>query len=350
MQDLDGLEPERLDAVEDPLAGAEQDRRDVERELVDDPGNEGLAHGRGATRDVHADLAGRLARSCVCGVEAVGDEVEGGPAFHLDRLVGVMGEHEHRRVVRRLGAPPAAPVLIPLAADRPEHIPPHDVGAPRAHEPAGRRRVGVVGALVAEMPTVELAPAFAEWILAALVGPSDEPVERDRHVAGGVRHRRPPEVVRFASGDSTLVQAIAKSPDLLSRRHEAALAREDDGLHAVAQAELGKDPRYVRLGGPVTEEELLCNLSSPPRRAVPSCGRWLNAWSRVQLGRLAVEQGRLEESQALLAEALDLSLTSQNTRNVALSADQFFSQLVIIVGEAWMQMMSSRSVPMFLNL
>jgi hypothetical protein len=38
MQDLDGFQPERLDAVEDPLAGAEQDRRDVERELVDDPG------------------------------------------------------------------------------------------------------------------------------------------------------------------------------------------------------------------------------------------------------------------------------------------------------------------------
>ena len=36
MQDLDGLKPERLDAVEDPLAGAEQDRRDVERELVDE--------------------------------------------------------------------------------------------------------------------------------------------------------------------------------------------------------------------------------------------------------------------------------------------------------------------------
>ena len=37
MQDLNGLKPERLDAVEDPLAGAEQDRRDVQRELVDDP-------------------------------------------------------------------------------------------------------------------------------------------------------------------------------------------------------------------------------------------------------------------------------------------------------------------------
>src|SRR4051794_26565939 len=191
MQDLNGLKLERLDAVEDPLAGAEQDRRDVERELVDDPGNEGLSHSRGATRDVYAALPGRLARLGVSGVEAAGDEVEGRTAFHLDRLVSVMGEHEHRRVVRRLGTPPAAPVLIPLAADRPEHVPPHDVRAARSHEPVGSRRVSVVGALVAEMPAMDLAPALAEWILAALVGPSDETVERDRHVAGGVRHRRP---------------------------------------------------------------------------------------------------------------------------------------------------------------
>src|SRR3954466_10688816 len=88
MQHLDGLKPERLDAVEDPLAGAKQDRRDVERELVDDAGNEGLAHSRGAARDVYAALAGRFTRLCVSSVEAAGDEVEGRPAFHLDRLPG----------------------------------------------------------------------------------------------------------------------------------------------------------------------------------------------------------------------------------------------------------------------
>src|ERR671938_1758357 len=209
MQDLDGLERERLDAVEDPLAGAEEDRRDVERELVDDPGNEGLAHSRGATRDVYTALAGRLTRFCVSGVEAAGDEVEGRPAVHLDRLVSVMGEHKHRRVVRRLRTPPATPVLIPLAADRPEHVPPHDVRAARAHEPAGRRRVGVVGALVAEMPAMDLAPTLAEWVLAALFGPSDETVERDRHVARRVQHQRPlGGSLRFASGDSTLISGF----------------------------------------------------------------------------------------------------------------------------------------------
>src|SRR3954454_15515626 len=186
MQDLDRLKRERLDAVENPLAGAEKDRRDVERELVNDPGNESLAHSGGATRDVYAALSARLTRLCVSGVEAAGDEVEGRPAFHLDRLVRVMGEHEHRRVVRRLGTPPAAPVLIPLAADRPEHVPPHDVRAARAHEPAGGRPVGVVGALVAEMPGMDLAPTLTEWIVAALVRPGDETVERDRHVAGRV--------------------------------------------------------------------------------------------------------------------------------------------------------------------
>src|SRR3954463_15562321 len=105
MQDLNGLKPERLDAVEDPLAGSEQDRRDVQRELVYDPGNEGLAHSRGAARDVHAALPGRLARLCVSGVEAAGDEVEGRPAFHLDRLPGGAGGDKTPPGVKRGAGP-----------------------------------------------------------------------------------------------------------------------------------------------------------------------------------------------------------------------------------------------------
>src|SRR3954454_17367624 len=228
MQDLDGLKPERLDPVEDPLAGAEQDRRNVERELVNDPGNEGLAHSRGATRDVYAALAGRLTRLCVSVVEAAGDEVEGCPTFHLDRLVSVMGQHKHRRVVRRLGTPPAAPVLVPLAADRPEHVPPHDVRAARAHEPAGRRRVGVVGALVAEMPGMELAPTLAEWILAALVGPGDEAVQRDRHVAGRVRHRRQRSRTRRISSFEITDCAVATPAFTRSRDNRSATANALD--------------------------------------------------------------------------------------------------------------------------
>src|SRR5215216_91341 len=191
MQHLYRFHAEGLDAVEDPLAGPEQDWGDVERELVHDPGDERLPNGGGAARDVYAVVAGRLTRLCVGGVEAVGDEVEGRPALHLDRLAGVMREHEHRCMIRRLGPPPAAPVLLPLAADRPEHVAAHEVSAARAHEPAGRRLVGLVGALVAEVPAVELPSALPERVLATLVRPGDETVERDRHVARGVRHRDP---------------------------------------------------------------------------------------------------------------------------------------------------------------
>lgn len=47
-------------------------------------------------------------------------------------------------------------------------------------------------------------------------------------------------------------------------------------------------------------------------------GDWLAAGSRVQLGILAVLQGRLDEARALLEQALDLSLAARSTQFVAL--------------------------------
>ena len=40
-----GSNPERSDAVEDPLAGPEQEIGEVELQLVDDPGDERLPNG-----------------------------------------------------------------------------------------------------------------------------------------------------------------------------------------------------------------------------------------------------------------------------------------------------------------
>jgi hypothetical protein len=99
----------RLDAaVEEPLATAEEDRGDAERELVELAGGDRLADGRGPARDV--DLAVRRLPGHPERVgEAGRDEVERRPARHLDRRSLVVGEHEHRRVVRRLLAPPAPP-------------------------------------------------------------------------------------------------------------------------------------------------------------------------------------------------------------------------------------------------
>src|SRR4051795_10902239 len=209
MQHLYRLHPERLDSVEDPLAGPEQNRGDVERELVDDPRDKRLTHGRCAARDVHAVTAGGFARLRVGGIEPGGDEMKGCPAVHLDRLASVMGEHEHRSVIRRLGSPPPTPVLLPLTADRPEHVAAHQISASRTHEPASRRLVGLVGALVAQVPAVQLPPALAQRVLATLLWPGDEAVKRNRHMTRGVLHQHPPKWLRPASGPPTLSQVMA---------------------------------------------------------------------------------------------------------------------------------------------
>ena len=72
MQHLDRLQPQRSDAVEDPLARPEQDRGDVERELVDDPGGERLADRGGAARDVDAAYGQALDTADGNGVDVAG--------------------------------------------------------------------------------------------------------------------------------------------------------------------------------------------------------------------------------------------------------------------------------------
>jgi hypothetical protein len=172
------LDPDYRHASLDIFPAPEQDRNDVELQLVDYAGGGCLPDGGGAARDVDAVLARGFTRLGVGGVEAVGDEVKARSALHLDRLVGAVREYEHRCVVRRLGPLPAAPLLIPLVADRSEHVAPHDVGAARTQQPALGLLVGVVGAFVAELPAVDLATALAERVLSALIRPGDEAVCR----------------------------------------------------------------------------------------------------------------------------------------------------------------------------
>ena len=65
VDDLDRLQPEIAEPVEDPLTGAEQDRGDVEDELVDHTCHQRLAHGRRAARDVDSAITCGL-RGCAC--------------------------------------------------------------------------------------------------------------------------------------------------------------------------------------------------------------------------------------------------------------------------------------------
>jgi ATP/maltotriose-dependent transcriptional regulator MalT len=60
---------------------------------------------------------------------------------------------------------------------------------------------------------------------------------------------------------------------------------------------------------------------------------WLAAWSRMQLGTLALVRGRLEEARALLDEGLASSLAAHSTRNVTLYLAAF-ARLVFVEGDA----------------
>src|SRR6187397_1266823 len=109
------------------------------------------------------------------------------PARELDLLVLVVREDEDRSVVRRLVAPPTAPVALPRTANRPEHVASHHVRAAWAQQQVACAGVGVVQRLV-EMPVMQLDTATAERVLEALVRSCDKTVERNGHVTGGFAH------------------------------------------------------------------------------------------------------------------------------------------------------------------
>src|SRR5690349_24857485 len=60
-------------------------------------------------------------------MDPAGHEMKHGAAFHGEGWPGMMRQHENRRVIGRVVAPPAFPALVrPLATDGSEHVPPEN--------------------------------------------------------------------------------------------------------------------------------------------------------------------------------------------------------------------------------
>ena len=105
----------------------EENRRDRDVELVDEPGHQEVTHHRGAA--AHADVLalGGLQRAVERLLWRCREEVERRSAGHLDRRPwDAVRENEHRAPERRLVAPPAAPVRVVREVVQAEH--------PRAHD------------------------------------------------------------------------------------------------------------------------------------------------------------------------------------------------------------------------
>src|SRR5690242_15236773 len=108
------------------FASTEKGGRDREVDFVDEACGEILANGCGASADSNVLALGRLLRAGERGVDAFGDEVEGGSALHRDGCTSMVRQHEDGYVVRRVLALPSFPVVIgPRPSRRPEHVAAH---------------------------------------------------------------------------------------------------------------------------------------------------------------------------------------------------------------------------------
>nr|WP_233506928.1 hypothetical protein [Jiangella anatolica] len=158
----------------------------MQPQLVDQTG-EVLVDGRRTARDRDIAVAGRRTGLCQCRLDSVGDEVVRGAALHRLRFARVVGKHEDRRLVRRIVAPPAVPVPVPLTTHRAEHVAPHDEGAGGRH----LLDLGLVLGPVGEPGVQLVAPAVAaEGTFLGLVEPGRLPVGRHRDVADDLARAR----------------------------------------------------------------------------------------------------------------------------------------------------------------
>src|SRR5207237_3316505 len=118
----------QVDPRKERLTTAEQDRRDCDMHLVDEPRLEILAYRSRPAADLDIALARGLRRATERFLDSSGDEMKDGPTFHRDRFARVVRQHEHRHVIRRVLAPPAAPLLVgPRSAHGTEHVSAHDI-------------------------------------------------------------------------------------------------------------------------------------------------------------------------------------------------------------------------------
>src|SRR5947207_1335983 len=183
----------QVDPRKERLTTAEQDRRDRDMHLVDEARLEILAHRGRPAADLDIAPARGLPGATERFLNSAGDEMKDGPAFDGDRCARVVRQHEHRHVIRRVLAPPAAPLVVgPRPAYGAEHVSAHDIRTDAFPEALGKIVVGtrrptrfavyLAKRARADVPAVQLLTTHAEWVLQPLAGAGAVPVERDREV------------------------------------------------------------------------------------------------------------------------------------------------------------------------
>jgi hypothetical protein len=170
---------------EQALAAAEDDRRDDDRQLVDEPGLERLADDVGSAHEEDVLIPGGFLRP-LDRLLHPGDEREGAAGRLLLRPVR---DDEERHSPGVLVAPVLGRLVRPPAADDRAHtgdglLEPRGVLAGRLAP-----RLAVVRPRPAEHPVVQPLAALAEPLARPVVRPRDVPVDRRSDPCENLRHR-----------------------------------------------------------------------------------------------------------------------------------------------------------------
>ena len=172
---------ESVDICQKVLSGSKQYRGNGKVHLIDEPGAKILSDGRDSAAEPDVFSVGRIGGSLQRHVDTIGYKMKGRAASHDDRFARMVGEHENRRVVRRVIAPPSLPGVIgPWPSDRPEHIAAQDPGTDIVKSPRGeiviRPARAAIGAMHLakrlgwEKPLVQGDPAYTQRMFEVLFG------------------------------------------------------------------------------------------------------------------------------------------------------------------------------------
>src|SRR3954451_5320816 len=119
-----------VDALEQSLSRAQQDRRDREVQLIDEARTEILLDSVGPAANAYVHSLGCIARAIERLVNSARDEIESRSAFHLDGRARVMSQDESWNVIGWVVSPPAFPVHVgPGTANGSEHVSAENPGA-----------------------------------------------------------------------------------------------------------------------------------------------------------------------------------------------------------------------------
>lgn len=170
---------------------AEQHRRDRNVQFINEAFTKILPDRVRPAANPHVLSGSSLACAVECLANAACDEVERRAAVHLDGGSRMMGQDEHRNVVRRAIAPPAFPVHVrPFPANGAEHVAPENPG-PDILKATGSELIvhpgrtavlaeqGLLECARRDQPLVQFNPAIAERIIDVLIRTRSISVERE---------------------------------------------------------------------------------------------------------------------------------------------------------------------------